>query len=528
MNTIDLDNLPGDVPLLHQLVRTLAETLRGKDTEIAALKHRLAVLCRQQFGPRSDRVEPGQLEFAIFAALKEAEASEPGPPPQAPAPEPPKKKGHGRRRLPRELPRVRVEYALPPEAQVCTKCGGGMKHIGEEVSEQADYRPASLFIREHARAKYACTSCQESVVLAPMPQQPIDKGLPGPGLLAHVAVSKFQDHIPLNRQEHILRREGLEFARSTTCEWLRFTAELLEPIVKEMSRKLLESAVLHTDDTPVPVLDEALKGRTRTGRLWTYVGDEDHPYTVYQYTPTREKKWPEAFLAGWRGYLQADAYAGYDAMFVLDGMVEVACWAHARRKFCRAQDTDAARAAVALAFIKRLYRVETEARERSLDPDARRALRQEKARPEADKLRAWLLAQVGVVLPKSPLGEAIGYTLDQWTALTRYLDDGRLDIDNNAAERALRRVAIGRKNWLFAGSDEGGRRAALFYSLIETCRRHGVEPFAYLRDILERVSTHPAKAIAALLPPNWKKAQQTLQRQRAAAPSAPDPPPNTS
>ena len=238
----------------------------------------------------------------------------------------------------------------------------------------------------------------------------------------------------------------------------------------------------------------------------------------------RERKWPELFL----GALQADAYAGYDAMFAIDGIVEVACWADARRKFFEAQSTDAARASVALTFIKSLYNVEREAAARALDADARWSVRQEKARPVIDPFRAWLLTEVGVVLPKSPLGEAIGYTLDQWTALTRYLDDGRLDIDNNAAERALRRVAIGRKNWLFAGSDEGGRRAAIFYGLIETCRRHGVEPFAYLSDILERVSTHPARDIAALLTPNWKKAQEALQRQRAAAPPAPDPPFNTS
>ena len=524
MKTIDLDNLPGDVSLLQQLVRTLAETLRLKDTEIAALQHRQAVLLRGQFGPRSERVDPGQLELAVFAVLREAAASGPEPPP---APEPAKKNGHGRRVLPRELPRVRVEYTLAPEAQVCPKCRGGLKRIGEEVSQQTDYQPATFFIREHARAKYACPCCQESVVLAPMPQQPIDKGLPGPGLLSYVVVSKFQDHLPLHRQEHILRRQGLEFARST-CDWLRVTAELLEPLVKEMANRLLESGVLHTDDTPVPVRDKAVKGRTRTGRLWTYVGDEEHPYTVYQYTPTREKKWPEAFLRGWHGTLQADAYAGYDAMFALPDILEAACWAHARRKFYDARATDAPRAAVALAFIAQAYRVETEAREGGLDAEGRRLLRQAKARPVLDQFRTWLLGEVGAVPPKSPLGEAIGYALDQWNALTRYLDNGALDIDNNAAERALRAVAIGRRNWLFAGSDAGGHRAAIFYSLIETAKRHGVNPFAYLRDVIGRVSSHPARDIAALLPPAWKKAQEALHCQSVVAPSTPAKPPDTS
>ena len=527
MNTIDLDNLPAEVDLLQDLVRTLAEALHLKDTEIAALRHRLALFCRHQFGSRSERVDPAQLALAFLGMEGEPEAGPPEPPPAPPAEEP-KKKGHGRRRLPAALPRERVEHTLPPEAQVCTKCGGGMKWIGEEVSEQLDYRPACLFIRQHARAKYACTDCQESVVLAPMPQQPIEKGLPGPGLIAHVIVSKFEDHLPLNRQERIFKRYGLAISRSTQGHWAGFAADLIEPLVKEMTREILQSAVIHTDDTTVRVLDEAYKKTTRTGRLWAYLGDDEHPYTVFDYTPTREKKWPEAFLGDWRGFLQADAYAGYDAMFTLDGMVEVACWAHARRKFIHAQDTDAARAAVPLTYIRRLYKIELEATALGLDPDALRALRQDRSRPETDKLRTWLLAQVGVVLPKSPLGEAIGYALDQWTALTRYLDDGRLDIDNNAAEQARRRVAVGRKNWLFTGSDEGGRRAAIFYSLIETCRRHGVEPFAYLRDILERVSTHPAKDIAALLPTNWKKEQEALRQQRAAAHSAPDPPPNTS
>jgi transposase len=525
VTTIDLENLPAEVDVLQDLVRSLAEALHLKDTEIAALRHRLALFCRHQFGSRSERMDPAQLELAFLAMGEEAAPPEP---PAAPTVEEPKKKGHGRRRLPPELPRVREEHTLPPEAQVCAKCGGALHPIGEEVSEQLDYHPASLFIRQHARAKYACTQCQESVVLAPMPQQPIEKGLPGPGLMAHVIVNKFDDHLPWYRQEHIFERHGLMISRSTQSNWAGFAADLIEPLVQEMIREILQSAVIHTDDTTVRVLDEAYKKSTRTGRLWAYLGDDDHPYTVFDYTPTRERKWPELFLGGWRGYLQADAYAGYDAMFALDGMVEVACWAHARRKFFDAQKTDAARAAVALAFIKRLYKAEREATALGLDPDGRLALRQEKARPDIDKLRAWLLAQVGVVLPKSPLGEAIGYALDQWTALTRYLDDGRLDIDNNVAEQAMRRVAIGRKNWLFVGSDDGGRRAAIFYSLIETCRRHGVEPFAYLRDILERVSTHPAKDIAALLPPNWKKEQEALRQQRAAAPPAPDPPPNTS
>ena len=257
------------------------------------------------------------------------------------------------------------------------------------------------------------------------------------------------------------------------------------------------------------VQDRLRRGRTRQGRLWVYLGDRDHPYTVFDYTPNRTRDGPATFLADYKGYLQADAFSGYDGIYAGGDVIEVACWAHARRKFHDARTTDRERAHAALAFIRHLYAVERQARE--LEPEQRRKLRQERSGPLLDRFREWLDAQALAVLPQSPMGQAVGYTLGQWTALCRYLDDGDLAIDNNPAERQLRAVAVGRKNWLFVGSDRGGRRAAIAYSIIATCKRHEVDPFAYLRDVLDRVATHPSSGIGVILPPNWKAAHQAVK-----------------
>lgn len=514
---LDLNNLPDDLGLLKQIVRELLSTLEGREALIRKLEHQLERLRRHQFGRRSEKVDAAQLLLA-FARSQEAEAA---PPPAPPKPKR-KREGHGRKPLPEALPRQDVEHDVPPEDKRCGKCGAELDRIGEEVTEQLDYVPASFVVRRHVRAKYACKRCEETVVLAPLPPQPIEKGLPGAGLLAHVLVSKYADHLPLHRQEGICRRQGVELARSTLCGWVRDCATLLRPVVTAMKAELLRSEVVHTDDTPVTVQDRLHPGGTRTGRLWVYRGDDAHPYTLFDYTGDRTRAGPAAFLAGYKGYLQADAYGGYDALYAGGEVLEVGCWAHARRKFYDAQTSEPEPAAAALAFIHALYDVERDAREQHLGPAARQALRQERAVPLLAQFRHWLDAQALVSLPQSPMGQAIGYALGQWDALCRYTADGILTIDNNAAERALRRVAIGRKNWLFAGSDAGGRRAAVAYSLIATCQRHGVEPFAYLRDVLERVPTHPSSGIDALFPHHWKAAHAVL----AAAPPG-SPPPDT-
>jgi hypothetical protein len=350
------------------------------------------------------------------------------------------------------------------------------------------------------RPKFACKHCQEHVAIAGKPAQPIDKGLPGPGLLAQVVVSKYGDHLPLYRLERIFARHGVGLSRSTMCGWMAACAGLLSPLYHLLTEQVLGSRVVHTDDTPVPVLDPS-RDTARQGRVWVYLGDADHPYTAFDYTPSRSRDGPARFLGEFAGYLQADAFGGYDGIYASGRVVEVACWAHARRKFYDARGTDPERAHLALAWVRQLYEVEGRAKEK---PAATRAaLRQQESRPLLGAFRVWLEEQKAGVLPKSPIGQAVAYALANWGALARYTEDGDLAIDNNAAERALRAVAIGRKNWLFAGSVNGGQTAAVLFSVIASCQRHGIDPFAYLRDVLGRLPTQPAERLAELLPDRW-------------------------
>jgi hypothetical protein len=319
--------------------------------------------------------------------------------------------------------------------------------------------------------------------------------------LAHVIVSKFADHLPLYRQEKIFARSGLDLPRSTLCDWLADCAGLLKPLYALMVKLVLEAKVIHTDDTPVRLLHP---DGPRTGRVWVYLGDVDHPYTVYEATSSRSRDGPQTFLRDFKGYLQADAFGGYDGIYAR-GVTEVACWAHARRKFVEAEGTDAVRAAEAIARIRLLYDIEDRARK--LSPAERAALRQREAVLVLQSLQHWLDQLQNQVLPKSPLGQALTYVRNQWAALNVYVTDGDLAIDNNAAERALRGTAIGRKNWLFFGSETGGQTAAVLMSFIATCQRHGINPWLYLKDALTRMPTCPAAEMASLLPNAWAKAQ---------------------
>lgn len=507
----DLNNLPQDPALLQQMILDLLTQLREKDQRIEKLSHLLALLQRSRFGRKSEQVPLEQLLFAFAEAMRDGEVetnpqAEAATEAEAIKQDKPAKSsgnGHGRNPLPESLPRERVEYALPEEACKCQECGAPLERMGEEVTRQLEYVPASFIVREHVRVKYACKRCQGNVVVSAMPAQPIEKGLPGPGLLAHVLVSKYCDHLPLHRQEAIMQRYGIELSRGTMSDWVRAGAQLLRPLYDVMRREVLQGRKINTDDSPVPV-QEPGTSKTRQGRLWVYVGDGEHEHTVFDFTPNRKRDGPMKFLHGYRGYLQADAYTGYDELYRSGEIVEVGCWAHARRKFYEAQDSDRERALVALAYIGRLYQVEKRGREDGLSPADLCALRRQESGPILSDLHAWLKEQAQVVLPRSPMGEAIGYALGQWRALGRYLEDGDLEIDNNAAERALRRVALGRKNWLFAGSDEGGRRAAIIYTMIASCQQHGVEPFAYLRDVLGRIPSHLQSRIEELLPGHWK------------------------
>jgi transposase len=495
---IDREKLPVDVEQCRALILELVQELDLKDRRLLGMQHMLEKLLRWRYGAKRERVDEKQLFLfaaeVLAAAEKEARTEETAERPTRP--------GHGRKPLPRQLERRRVEHDLGPEERTCPECREVLRPIGEEVSERLEFVPASLYVIQDVCRKYACPKgC--TVVTASKPMQPIEKGLPGPGLLAHVSVSKYADHQPLHRQTEMFQRQGITLSRRTMADWMRRCAELVNPLYERMKEVVLASKVVQTDDTPVGVLDPTLP-RTRTGRIWTYVGDRDHPYTVYDYTPDRSRDGPEAFLEDYCGYLQADAYSGYDKIYKDEKVIEVACWAHARRKFYEAETSDLMRSMIMLAYIRLLYDVEREARDLALDGAGRLLLRQEKSVPILADIEAYLRREQPEVLPKSPEGQAISYALSNWKALIRYSQDGDLEIDNNGAERSLRGVAVGRKNWMFFGSDNGGRTAAILTSFTTSCKRHDVNPYVYLRDIFERISAHKQSRLDDLLPDKWK------------------------
>jgi transposase len=491
--------LPDDVPTLQRLVRELLGEVGRLRQENAALQARLDGLLRWRFGPRSERTRT---------------------PPPTTTPETPAATdaaGHGRQALPAHLPRQRVEYDLTEAEQLCPCCGRPRACIGAQVSEQLDYQPASYFVLQHVKKTYACRDCdgpagQRLTTAGPAVVGPIPKGLPGPGLLAHLVVSKYGDHLPLYRLEGIVARSGVSLARSTLADWMAQAAALLRPLVDLMRAEVLRSRGVHSDDTPVP-FQRPGQERTATGHLWVYLGDRDHPYAVFDFTPTYSRDGPEAVLAGYEGYLQADALAQYEGLYATGKVRHVACWAHARRKFVEAEKEDPVRARQALDRIGQLYAVERRLAEQ-FEPDddaGRQGYRRAQAGPLLEGLRGWLEEQQRQVLPKGQLGQAVGYALRHWAALTRYLEEGYLAIDNNAAERALRQVAVGRKNWLFCGSEEGGQTAAVLFSVVGTCKRLGVDPFAYLREALPGLFAlgegAGAAALADWLPDAWQKRQ---------------------
>ncbi|MBX9654079.1 IS66 family transposase [bacterium] len=379
--------------------------------------------------------------------------------------------------------------------------------MGAETSEQLEYFPASFKVLKHIRHKYACPTCDHdgfnpNIQVAGKPQQPIDKGLPGPSLLAYVITSKLGDHLPLYRLERIFERQEVHIARSTMCAWMRCAGELVAPLVDLMAERAKESRVVATDDTTIPIQSPGEK-QCRKGRIWCYVGDEAHPYIVYDYTPSRGRDGPASWLNDYQGYLQADAYGGYDGIYSGKSITEVACWAHARRKFHDSQDSDGKRAAQMLAMIGELYSIEREAKD--ADDATRLTLRQERSVPMLSSIKAWLDAENQIVLPRSPMATAIGYALNQWTALNVYATQGFLNIDNNVSERALKRVAIGRKNWLFAGHDAAAKHHAILWSLIASAERHQVDPQRYLTSILAKIGQTPVAELDQFLPGVWKR-----------------------
>ena len=489
--------------LTRVLDRTAASHEELKETHQATIDE-LNALKRWIYGRRRERVVEGEGQQHLFDLTPSGEA------PQIVESEPPRQEvaGHSRRRR-RELdlsrlPHYRHEQDLSPEEKVCGCCGRGKDRIGQDVTKILEYVPSKLEVHEHVRPKYACRYCKNRVSSPPPPERPIARGIAGSGLIAQIVVSKFGDHLPLYRQEDIFVRHGLHIARSTLCDWVRAAAELLRPLYELQRQRVVRSALMWTDDTPVKVLTGGEEG-SRQGRFWTYVGDDEHPYSVYDFTMSRSRDGPQAFLQDFRGYLHADAYAGYDAIYLGSDreIVEVACWAHARRKFFDARNNYPREAHQVLEWIGQLYDIEDRAREMSIT--ARFELRHAESEAILDKLEAYLAQLASSLLPKSALAKAVNYARNQWTALRCYTTDGRLTIDNNVAERTLRHQAIGRKNWLFLGSENAGPRAAILYTILAGAKRHRIEPWTYVRELLLRLHTEDS-TLDALLPDRWAAA----------------------
>lgn len=533
---VDPATLPDDPAILKPLVLQLLTALQEERSRIQRLEHHMDLLVRRMYGRSSEKLDPRQgLLFDPQAVAEDevvaADASTAVEPPVADAPS---SAAQAKKRRPRradQLEEIEVIHDLTDAEKQALAGEGELVLIGQEVTKQYEWQPSSLYILRHVQQKYArrpqlvesgAAPHEKNIVTAPKPPQPIPGSQAGPGLLAHVLVSKYADHQPLYRQERILARHGLSFSRQTTCDWARLCAELFLSLYDVSRQVVLASRAVHTDDTSVRIRDAHKKAKHK-GYFWVYYGDEAHPLVFFDYTPNHSRAGPAQVLKDFRGYVQADAFGGYDGIYLNSqgAIQEVACWAHARRKFFEARGADALRAETALTYVGQLYAVEREAKRQSADAwrelaredrDARvAALRQERSRPVLEQFDAWLAAEAPKLLPKHPLRQAMDYTRGNWQALCRYTEQGFLAIDNNAAENQIRPLALGRKNWLHCGSDRGARTAAAIFTLIASCRRHNVEPFGYLRDLLTWLpvinaapaGTFPAGVIRDLLPDRW-------------------------
>ena len=501
------------------MILDLLAQLQSEVRERAKQQHLLEELLEAKRARKSERLSPDQLalfEAAYEAAFPEPPAAAAGPsdddePKDGPGADAStgakddrkKKKRTGRPPLPAHLPRQQVVHDLADHEKHCPDCHQDLRHFGAETSEYLEYIPASLRVIQHICQKYTC-AC--TIRTATKPAQPIPKSNASASLLAQIIVSKCVDHLPLHRQEQLFARFQLNLSRKTMGGWLTQCGKLLAPLYDRLKTYIWQSKVIGTDDTSVKVLDPELPF-ARTGRFWPYLGDAAHRAVIFDYTKTRARAGPQTFLAGYQGYLQADAYGVYDAFYqgAEPAMTEVACWAHARRYAFHARETETARMGVLLLLISRLYRIEKEAA--PLSAADRHQWRQTHARPILQKIYDYLLSLRTEVLPKSPAGRAVRYLLNQWAALNRYCDDGDLSIDNNATERSLRGIAIGRHNWTFLGSDSGGHTAAVLRSFTGSCQLIGVEPFAWFSDVLARINSHPINRLHELLPHHWNAAR---------------------
>ncbi len=517
----DLDAL--DPATLKAMFLLQQSELLSHKAQIEHLQLLIAKLRRMQFGRSSEKI--GHRIEQLELQLEELEAAATPEPASAEAPTEPTsiaesvaedKTPRRRKPLPSHLPRVTHTHL--PKEENCTKCGGAFRKLGEDVSELLEYIPASFKVIRHVRPRLCCPGC-ERVVQAPAPTRPIEHSYAGAGLLAHVLTAKFCNHLPLYRQSEIYAREGVELDRSTLAKWVGGASALLQPLVEALRRYVISAGKLHGDDTPVPVLAPGT-GKTKTGRLWTYVRDDppsgstQPPAVWFAYSPDRRGEHPQQHLKNFKGVLQADAYAGFNKLYEDGAIQQAPCLAHIRRKFYDL--IEAQRSPVATEAVRRigeLYAIEREIRGRS--PDLRQQVRQARARPLLDSMRNWMQQSLASLSRKSDVAAAIRYALTLWDALSRYVDDGVIEIDNSAAERSLRVVALGRKNYLFAGSDRGSERAAAFYALIGSATLNGLDPEAYLRHVLTHIAEHPISSIEELLP--WHLAPNLQTTSQLAA-----------
>ncbi|MDW6022166.1 IS66 family transposase [Mesorhizobium sp. BAC0120] len=500
----DLANLPSDIALLKALVRDMAAAVESRESEIERLRAIIKKLQRAQFGRRSERLEPDQFELALEDIESDIErVRERHPVPVAET----EKALPKRTPLPDHLPPV--EQLIDVDSPICRHCGGALHGIGESVSEMLDYVPARFRVLRITRPKYACRTCN-SIAQAPAPERVLARGLATPALVAQVLTAEYCDHTPLYRQAQIYARHGMGLDRSTLAGWVGGACWWLEALHERLMKDVLAADHLFAEDTPVPVLDPG-RGRTKTGRLWVYArdqrgwGGEAPPAAVYLFEPDRKAERPIAHLEHFKGVLHVDGYAGFEKLAARDDVILAACWAHTRRNFYEvATSTGSPIAQEALRRIGDLYAIEKEVRGQS--PPHRLVARRRRSRPIVQQLRLWLDAQLPLLPERSTLADAIRYAIVRWPALTRFLDDGRVELDTNPVERAIRPVVLGRKNHLFAGSDGGGHRWALLCSLIETCKMNGAEPYAYLTDMLDRmVDGYPANHLGELMPWAWKQ-----------------------
>jgi transposase len=477
-------------------------TYQELEAEVIRLKAELAQLRRLIFGQKSERFVPDQNADQLSLDVLDTTTASTSPAKTETITYTRKKAAtsnvtpHSRNVLPDSLPRVDV--VIEPEQDVT-----GLKKIGEEITEELEYKPGKLFVKRFIRPKYARRG-GDGVVIAHLPSRPIDKGIPGPTLLSHIVISKYVDHLPLYRQQQQFKRLGLVIPESTLCGWIKSTADLIKPLVEMQFDLIKRTSYLMADETPIRVLDRNKKGRSHLGYYWVYYSPLEK-IVCFDYRPGRGRDGPTEILQSFKGSLQFDGWQAYNSVASRKGVIAVGCMAHARRYFEQALGSDPDRATWMLQRIQELYAVERLAREKSMTFEERYQVRQKNALPVMKEIKTWLDQNVVKVLPKNDMGEAIGYTLGQWPKLERYLNDGRLEIDNNLVENAIRPVAFGRKNYLFASSHESAQRGAVIYSLVATAKLHNLDSSEYLTDVINRIADHPFKKLADLLPQNWKK-----------------------